>query len=642
MRRLLRTGSIVGVLIGLTLVGLLVFGVPAPARDPRSSGTPPPESSPPAESPLASPRYDTGTIIGPEYDAEAVRGPTRSKSQSKVWFNDQTWWAVLVAPETDEFSIARFDPEARAWEDTGTSVEPRRDARMDVLWDGEKLNVLSAGTNASSSQDQARLYRFSYDHDVGRYFLDADFPVSITAGGVGPMTLARDSDGRLWTAYVVNGQVMFASSLGDDHIWNAPRRIPVDHTAVAADEAAIVTFGDRVGVMWSNQSEAAMYFAWHRSGDPPDQWSAAETAVEERAVADNHVSLRSMMTADGPIVVAATKTSKDQANGEGPSSPQILVLVRQPDGQWTRTMVARVGDHHTRPALSLEEDTATALVFATSPFDGGQIFLKSAPLDDLIFQPGVGTVFLTTDDEPQISNVSVTKQNLSAETGMVVIAADDHAGYYVTRAVSLGGGSFPEGRRDQLGGETYVLNDSFEPFPHGAEAAGWAVTRGSAVVAAAGAENALRILGAADGGRACKQFAPDPGATLRVTADVHVDQFGSARTVLLKLRAGGSEALAIRARTNGQVDYSSGDSRIESSTVISAGQELQVVVTLVPASGTYAVTIIDAATGAVLLDLADIPARSVDTAIDEVCFEASPNAAPGGLAVDDVIVARVQ
>jgi hypothetical protein len=45
--------------------------------------------------------------------------------------------------------------------------------------------------------------------------------------------------------------------------------LPVNGTSVAPDDiSSVVAFDSQVGVMWSNQTDDAMYFATHKDGDP--------------------------------------------------------------------------------------------------------------------------------------------------------------------------------------------------------------------------------------------------------------------------------------------------------------------------------------------------------------------------------------
>lgn len=638
MVRLVRT-ALIGAVLALASVLVLVLALPGPSVAPPSPSATPMSTARPTPAPDR--LYDTGTIIGPDYDPDLTSGPTRSKSQSKVWFHDGRWWGLLLAPVDGEFRIFGFDPDERVWVDTGTPVDSRHFVRADIHWDGTSLLVLSAGGNTDSGRHAAQLTRFSYVEESGTWTLDAGFPVTVTDAGTGPITIARDGTGVLWLTYVTDNQVMIAATDGDDHRWSDPTPLPAERTAVAADEAAVVAFDGGVGVMWSNQLEEGVYYVAHADGDPIDAWSPTEVAIEGLGVADNHVSIRSIRTDDGPVMVAVTKTSLDSIDGVGPLAPLVLLLVRAPDGTWTSSMVGRVGDRHTRPALVIE-DGRRIHVFATSPFDGGEIFHKEADLEDLVFEPGLGDVFLSTAPTPLISNVSVPEQDVDGSTGMIIIAGDDDAGHYVTRAVSLGGQPFPVPRIPAVGrGDRLLIHNRFDAWPdREPDDFGWTVRGGTLSVEATDASAVVRLAAGDDGASLCRRFAGLPETGIMATAVVRVDSFGSARSSLMRLRAG-PELLNIRVRSDGQLDYTVGTERREGP-IIAAGTPLRIVVDLSPDGSSYGLTITHASTDAPILRDADLPIGPPDDPVDEICFEASPNSAPEGIVIDEVIVARVE
>ena len=43
------------------------------------------------------------------YDAASVVAPTGAKPQSKLWFNDGTWWGSLFNRSAEEHHIYRYD-----------------------------------------------------------------------------------------------------------------------------------------------------------------------------------------------------------------------------------------------------------------------------------------------------------------------------------------------------------------------------------------------------------------------------------------------------------------------------------------------------------------------------------------------------
>src|ERR687890_500046 len=62
-------------------------------------------------------------------------GPTAAKTQSKLWFNDGSWWGILFNGSSEEYHIYRYDRAKDAWRDTGTLVDGRNTSRADALWE---------------------------------------------------------------------------------------------------------------------------------------------------------------------------------------------------------------------------------------------------------------------------------------------------------------------------------------------------------------------------------------------------------------------------------------------------------------------------------------------------------------------------
>src|SRR6476469_3965001 len=104
--------------------------------------------------------------------------PTESKPESKLWFNDGTWWAVLYDSASTDFHIFRLDLAGHTWVDTGTPVDDRPTSRADTLWDGTHLYVASHIYSTSPAIGYpGRVYRYAYDSGSKTYTLDSGFPV---------------------------------------------------------------------------------------------------------------------------------------------------------------------------------------------------------------------------------------------------------------------------------------------------------------------------------------------------------------------------------------------------------------------------------------------------------------------------------
>ena len=211
-------------------------------------------------------------------------GPTAAKTQSKLWFNDGTWWGILFDGSSEEYHIYRYNEVREAWSDTGALVDGRNFSRADVLWDGPHLYVVSAGTQATSKKDSARFLRYSYDPSTGRYSLDSGFPVTIAEGGTEAIALARAANGEFWATYTQDTKdgelrrVYVTHTRGSDASdWVEPFVPPLRGTTVSTDDvSSVVAFGPRIGLMWGNQydesGKSGYYFAVHENGEPDEAW----------------------------------------------------------------------------------------------------------------------------------------------------------------------------------------------------------------------------------------------------------------------------------------------------------------------------------------------------------------------------------
>ena len=160
--------------------------------------------------------------------APCPTGPTAAKTQSKLWFNDGTWWGIFFDGSSEEHHIYRYDRTKDAWSDTGTLVDARNTFRADVLWDGPHLYVVGAGTEADLEKDSARFSRYTYDPSTQRYSLDEGFPVTIAKGGSEAVSIAKDTAGKLWATY----------AQGERHLL----RVYVTHTVGGEDSSWVKPF----------------------------------------------------------------------------------------------------------------------------------------------------------------------------------------------------------------------------------------------------------------------------------------------------------------------------------------------------------------------------------------------------------------
>jgi PKD repeat protein len=393
-------------------------------------------------------------VEGPSYTGSGS-APTGSKPESKLWFNDGLWWGTLWSTSAAAFHIYRLDLAGQQWVDTGVALDNRTGTRDDVLWDAGagKLYVASHRYSTSPSAGYAvRLYRFSYSAASKTYSLDSGFPATIHDFKTETFVIDKDSTGVLWATWVQNQQVYVSHSTTSDATWTTPYVLPVTGTTVNADDiSSVISFrhtGDpsRIGVMWSNQNDDKVHFAFHNDGDSDQTWDASQTAIQGKGYADDHINLKSVQADGSGRIYAAIKTSLTTG-----SAPLIMVLTFTPATMsWTSTPVARVSDGHTRPIIMVDEEHSVAHVYMTGPVppatngdSGGAIYEKSSSLANLSFPLGRGTAVIQDASSPGMNNATSTKQNVTSASGLVVLASNDATDRYWWHYNPLGGSPPP-------------------------------------------------------------------------------------------------------------------------------------------------------------------------------------------------------
>ncbi|SIM50377.1 hypothetical protein [Micromonospora cremea] len=400
--------------------------------------------------PAAAAPGDLG-YVGPSTSGDGSAA-TGEKPESKLWWNDGAWWAVLFHTGSQTHHIFRLDRSSQQWMDTGTIVDNRPKTRSDVLWDGTKLYVSShvraSSSTGAASGNPARLYRFSYDVATKTYTRDTGFPAQITNYSSETLTIDKDSTGVLWATWTQGSKVYVNNTTGADTIWGAPFVLPVTDAAnLSSDDiSSVVSFGGTaIGVMWSNQAKSAVYFAEHTDGMPLSTWNVTRTAIQGPNSADDHINIKALQADASGRVFAVVKTGLDDAGGTS-SAPLIMLLARDAStGDWSSYPVGRIRDCQTRPVLLLDSEHQTLYVFMTAPDSGcpysgypGTIFMKSSPMGSITFPDGRGTPVIRDALSPNMNNVTTTKQDVTSTTGMVVVASNDSTQRYWHAELQLG------------------------------------------------------------------------------------------------------------------------------------------------------------------------------------------------------------
>ena len=378
--------------------------------------------------------------------AATVKNPSADKPQSKLWYTDGSWWALMVPPGGADVHICRLNRSAHSWVDTGVQVDARTNSTGDALWTAadQTLTVVSRTGSANP-----RVLRYSYDAVTGSYSLDNGFPVTIQAGGGSESaTIDRDSTGRLWITYTRSGRLWVAHSDTSGQNWTDGFNPNVgDYVLDSDDISSIIAFDGNIGLMWSDQGADTMRFAIHHDGDPDSVWSV-ENALAGTRLADDHINLKQVTGDAQGRVFAAVKTSQGDSSSDPRSAPLVGVLVRTPGsgtgpGTWSFVPAGTVADDHTRPIIMIDQTNQDLYFFATAPGGGGDIYYKKTPLSNVSFanQPGKGKKFV--DASPAVNNASGSKDPVTASSGLVILAVADSQKRYVHAEMDLAGGGSP-------------------------------------------------------------------------------------------------------------------------------------------------------------------------------------------------------
>jgi hypothetical protein len=393
-------------------------------------------AAPPAAAAVGVPR----TYDGMSYSS-TVNKPSEDKPQSKLWYTDGSWWALMVSPSDDRVHIFQLRAD-HTWRDTGVKVDNRLNSTGDALWSASDQTLVVVSRDDTANP---RIARFSYNAGSGTYSMDPGFPVNVvTGGGSESATIDRDSTGRLWITYTRQSRIWVAHSDPSGLNWTAGYNPDVPDVVLKGDDiSSIIAFNGRIGVMWSDQQSGAFRFAIHKDGDPDDVWTV-EDALSGATVADDHINLKQVTNdADGRIF-AAIKTSNDN---QGPDATLVGVLVRQPkadgSGTWSLVPSGTVADDHTRPLVMIDQTNEELYFLATAPVQGGDIFYKKTSLANPSFGPGRGEPFV--DSSFLVNNASGSKDPVTAQSGLVILAVGEGRKRYVHAEMELagGGGSGP-------------------------------------------------------------------------------------------------------------------------------------------------------------------------------------------------------
>ncbi|MES2457512.1 MAG: hypothetical protein V4594_18290 [Bacteroidota bacterium] len=247
-----------------------------------------------------------------------VPNPTMDKPQSKLWYMDGQWWALL--PKSSGPSL--WQRTAKGWtEDANvTKALSGNPGRVDVCVSGHQVMAVGTGTK------YLMVYQLTMDHKSWQAEVTGRLLAPNGATGqIETATIVCDGSGVWWVAADF-GEKVYVWSSADGRKWKAA--VELGDKLNSDDISTLAKLPQGIGLIWSDQNQDAVKFRFHsdQKNNPGGEWTAEEMIDQGNRTADDH--LHAALGQDGTLWLA-TKNSVDQIG-----KPQLVLRVRKADGKW--------------------------------------------------------------------------------------------------------------------------------------------------------------------------------------------------------------------------------------------------------------------------------------------------------------------
>ncbi|MGC4233997.1 MAG: hypothetical protein QM594_13550 [Niabella sp.] len=252
----------------------------------------------------------------------ALSTPTADKPQSKLWYMDSCWWALLP----DSLGPTLWQRTNMGWKEHPEIKSSLKGVpgRADTWYENREITAVGVSDTAlcifriapegqSSTNWRAKI--------LGRLKMPREAPKTETA------TIVKDATGVWWVAADIadaHGRAMYVWSSKDAVHWSSG--IVIGENISADDICSIAALKQSVAVVWSDQKNDTFFCREHKNGQPAENWEPVEVIEAGNKTADDHINMA--VSGDGALWVA-TKNSRDQVG-----YPQLVMRVRDPKGNW--------------------------------------------------------------------------------------------------------------------------------------------------------------------------------------------------------------------------------------------------------------------------------------------------------------------
>lgn len=359
--------------------------------------------------------------------------PTETKSQSKLWFAYEHWWAWL--PDRAGSSI--WKREAGGWrrieslDDWGAQVN----GVADVLSENESVVAILVGRH------ELTFASLRYDADQDTYVPDLEVQRWKVANeeasydwttqekiqsrrkaesfrGAETASIVRGPEGKLWVTYSIYGAIFLMRSKDSGGVgWNSSLRI--EFVQSSDDISTLLKDSSGVSVVWSDQANDAIMRRRYSTSDFENLAAGGtiSTIAKGYKEADDHLNVA--VTETGRTCIASKNDR--QIYGE----PTLTLRCQLRPGDWVDVDYAE---------LTRKQDPSRPIIMSAS---GGSNFYvahtarefgirKRNKLMAGFYQWGKGDVQLVQilPDIFDLGNVTGTKSRLPRDASWVVLASD--------------------------------------------------------------------------------------------------------------------------------------------------------------------------------------------------------------------------
>ncbi|MBX3242763.1 MAG: hypothetical protein KIT80_03425 [Chitinophagaceae bacterium] len=347
--------------------------------------------------------------------------PTADKPQSKLWFMDSCWWALLPTASGPSLwkrgnSGWKEHPEIR-------NALKNIPGRADVWYDNRMVTAI--GVSDSS------LHIFRLAPGAGS---DASWKAETLAilrlpqkdRHIETATIVQDTAGVWWIAADV-GTAIYVWHAEDAVQWSNPVRIGEN---ISDDDISCITaLKDKVIVTWSDQVGDAVHYREHMNEDTPGKWSPITAVESGNNTADDH--LHTAVSDDGTLWLA-TKNSLDEI-----TLPQLVLRVRTPSGVWNNYPYLAREDvtEPSRPVVVTASGSNVVLaghtIYNKNDRNAGSIvfgMIDTTSKEILVKQ----TVVIIPDPslKAMINDITVPKHAFPPDAPWLILASDKHGNVY--------------------------------------------------------------------------------------------------------------------------------------------------------------------------------------------------------------------